>query len=247
MRAQTPTIRLWLTEPGRKTALAQVTAVRGDAFRLDRSLYCPRSRTYRHPQDPDHGVIWTPDGEKRRLVSVYEDAGLWHRLRGATPAVGDTLRCHLEVSRREETARGHLALHLLLHALPRDAGGLDEDPEVRGGGHVRFTFDVSWIDPKILKAWRDAALALASRDLPLSRIHVTDTEVPHRLTPQPFSDGILWPGPVTTKEAFLIDGVGAYPCDGTLPERTGAVKDLVVRAAHPDRRGRLVVVFQSGP
>lgn len=241
------TERLWLSEPRRKTALVEVTAAQRDVFQVDRSLFCPKSRTYRHPQPSDQGVVWTPDGEKRKLVTVFEDdRGLWHRLRGATPSVGDRLQCHLDPDRRETIARGHTAMHLLIHTLPRAAGRFAEDPEVRGGGHVRFTFDVPWIPPPDLSSWRSAALALIQQDRPLQRIHVVDTEVPHKLRAQPFAEA-PYPGPVTTREAVAIEGVGALPCDGTHLERTGGIGGLVVPEAHPDRQGRMVVVFRALP
>lgn len=240
------TERLWLSEPRRKTSIGTVTAVRGEAFQLDRSLFAPKSRTYRHPQQADHGTVWTADGEKRRLVTVFErDGGLWHRLRGATPRVGDPIRCHLDVERREETERAHTAMHLVLHTWPHEAGQLAADPEVRGGGHFRLTCTAHWIAPPVLSSWREAALRLVQQDRPITRTHVSDEVLAHRVTPQPFADGARFPGPETTRECIAIDRVGVLPCDGTHLGRTSGVGGLVVQKAHPDREGRMVLVWRS--
>src|ERR1051326_5695456 len=110
------TERLWVTEPRRATALSKVTAVRGHAFALDRSLFAPTSVLHRHPQPQDMGTIWL-GGEKRRLERTFlKDGALWHQLRGTVPTVGEQAQCQLDADRRLLASRAHTALHLLLAA-----------------------------------------------------------------------------------------------------------------------------------
>jgi len=240
------TERLWLTEPRRRTAIAHVTAVRGDWFLLDRSLYCPRSHAYRHPQVADRGVLWRQNGEKRNVAGVTDQDGLlWHRTEGATPALGERVQCHLDAGRRAGTERAHTALHLLLHTLPPGVGRLVADPEVRGGGHIRLALDGPLAAPETLARWRQAVLGLVGDDRPVARIHVADAEVANGLRPQPFIDQ-PYPGPPETKEAVRIEGVGALPCDGTHADRTSVVRDLLLAERHA-RRGVAVLVWRLQP
>lgn len=243
------TERLWLTEPVRKTSIAEVVEVRGDRFRLDRSLYCPKSRAYRHPQRPDRGVVWLPNGEKRKLRTVFErDGALWHRLRDAVPNTGDRLQCHLDVPRREETARTHTALHLLVSAVVADRGpALAKDPEVQGGGTARVTFASPYIKPDTLAGWVQQVRRWTRADLPVHREPVTRDVAVHRLTAQPFDPPEPYPGPETTLESVFVDKVGGLPCDGTHAARTGDLGEFSFRHAHPTKAGGFLVVLHVAP
>ncbi len=233
--------RLWETEPRRRTCLATVTAVSGDAFTLDSCLFRPRTRAYRHGQRADQGTVWIR-GEKRRLTTVYEQkAQVWHRLRGTVPQVGDQLNCHLDAQRRDEDSRAHTALHLMLAALQRQAGArLAADPEVKGGGKFRIDLAEAFVAPKVLagalaqvNAWVDANHAV-------HRFHVARDEAIHHLDPQPFADE-PYPGPPTSLSAVEIEGVCRYPCDGTHAARTQDVGRVVLRVAKPGKLGFTLV------
>ncbi len=234
--------RLWETEPRRRTCLARVTAVRGDAFTLEPSLYRPRSSVYRHGQRADQGTVWVA-GEKRRLVTVFEERGdVWHRLRGTVPTVGDQINCHLDAARRDEDSRAHTALHLMLAALGRLGGpALARDPEVKGGGRFRLDLAEAYVAPKLLAAAVAQVNAWIAADVPIQRFHAARDEAVHRLTPQRFLDQEAFPGPPTSLSCVEIEGVCSYPCDGTHAGRTSDVGRVGLREARPGAHGFLII------
>jgi Ser-tRNA(Ala) deacylase AlaX len=223
--------KLWLTDPRRRTALAKVTRVKGGAFALDRCLFAPTSHLHRHPQPKDVGTVWF-EGEKRILVDVRErDGFVWHRLRGFTPPVGAQLNCHLDADRRLAASRAHTAMHLLVRAL---GATMVRDPEVKGGGHFRLELDAP-IPAK------DLAQALAQANAWVAEGHrVTREHLPrsaaHLIDAQRFQPPDPHPGPEVLTVA-RIDGVCAYPCDGTHVDNTRDVGRIVIVEAH----GRVVV------
>ena len=221
------TERLWLTQPARRTTPAVVTMVKGPRFVLDRGLFAPRSRTYRHPQPPDEGTMWRANGEKRRLAGVVEEKGLlWHRLEGVVPALGEKLTCHLDVERRETTSRAHTALHLLLHALGPGGPRLVADPEVKGGGTIRLTLAPK-PDPRARVGEALARVkALIAEDRPITPLAVPRDLARHRLMPQPFVPDDPFPGPPDLLHGVEIAGVGALPCDGVHVTRTSGVHEV---------------------
>lgn len=241
--ADVATERLWLTQPARRTALAKVVAVRGDHFALDRSLFAPTSRAHRHPQPQDKGIVWVDGGEKRLLVEVQFRYGvLWHRLRGTRPVVGSTLNCQLDQDRRDQASRAHTAMHLLL-AASRFAGepapALLADPEVKGGASFRLEFERA-VAPTALAAWLAQANAWVREDKRVARDHVLRSLAPRTLDTQLFDPADPYPGPADVLDAVRIDGVAAYPCDGTHVERTGKVG--TVEIAHAKTVGRRFTV-----
>lgn len=231
--------RLWITDPRRKTCIARVTEVRADRFTVDRALFAPRSRACRHPQAPDKGTVWI-EGEKRRLEAIEEiDGRVWYRLRGTVPPLDAELQCELDQETRALTSRGHTAMHLLLAAFGElDAPPMVQDPEVKGDGHVRFTF--AWpAAPALLGAVIQRCQAVIDQDLPLQRAFAVRAEVERFLTPQRFQP----PDPVPGGDVLpvvRVPDVCAYPCDGTQVARTKDVGDVVVVHAQAGKDGFVV-------
>ena len=251
------TERLWLTEPRRATALAQVVAVRGHAFALDRSLFAPASKAHRHPQPADKGTVWL-DGEKRRLERVHlRDGVLWHELRGTTPKTGTKVQCHLDADRRLAASRAHTALHLLLAALyppssavpvPDEGAAtppMTRDPEVKGGGSFRLDLAAP-LPPRQLAAALAQARQWVEQDRRVAAEHVLREHAPKMLAPQRFRPPDPFPGPADVLDVVRIDGVAAFPCDGTHVERTGKVGPLSIAQAHGSGRGGYTVIGRVG-
>lgn len=241
-----PAELLWETEPGRSTALAEVVEVRGREFRLDRTLFRPKSRAYRHPQRADAGTVWVQGGDKRRLGSVFRRGGaIWHRLEGTPPEEGAELQLHLNRERRALDSRAHTALHLLLRAVTQLADvTLVADPEVKGGG--RFRLDLrSWeLTPDLLARAVERVGAWIDQDLPVERDYTARDAAEHRLDPQPFEEGARVPGPDTTLETVEVPNVCAYPCDGTHADRTSEVEDLLLREAQAREEGVWMLIAE---
>jgi len=243
-RAAPATERLWLTDPRRKTCLARVVGFRGDAVALDRSLFTPASHAYRHPQPADQGTAWW-EGEKRWVDRVWEwDGTLWHRLRGVVPPMGSELNLHLDPDRRQLASRAHTALHLLLKALAdAHAPPLAADPEVKGGGTARIELAGDLAPARLAQALARANQWVA-QDKPIERSFLPRDAAARLLDAQAFDPPDPFPGPADVLQVARIDGVCAYPCDGTHVERTSQVGRIVVTSARPGRGGRFVVALR---
>ncbi|HLF16692.1 MAG TPA: hypothetical protein VI796_04590, partial [Candidatus Thermoplasmatota archaeon] len=225
-----------------KTAIVRVTAVRGGAFTLDRSLFAPTSRSHRHPQPHDQGTVWW-EGEKRWLEKVVErDGGPWHRLHGVVPVVGAELNCHLDGERRLQASRAHTAMHLVLKALhAAGAPPLVADPEVKGGATFRLALAAAAL-PRLLAD----ALAQANRwigeDRKVVREHLPRGAEARLLDAQAFRPPDPYPGPASVLDVVRIEGVCGYPCDGTHVERTGAVGRIALAEARGGRGGGFTLI-----
>ncbi len=232
--------RLWLTEPRRTTCLCAVTAVRGERFAVDRALFAPRSRACRHPQYADEGVVWM-DGEKRRLQGVEDrDGTVWYRLRGTVPPVGAELNCQLDQDVRGRNDRAHTAMHLLVTALQEcGAPPMVADPEVKGGGNARLTFQRP-VARNVLAAAVGRVQQWVDADARVRRAWASRVEAERVCTVQHFAAPDPVPGgdPVPVVE---VEGVCVLPCDGTHVERTGRVGGFGIAHAAMGRDGFVVV------
>lgn len=237
--------RLWLTEPQRKTCLARVTKRRGRRFALDRALFRPKDTDYRHRQRADLGTIWVDGGDKHELASVFARGGeVWHRIDAPAPPVGTKIQCHLDQDRRELDSRVHTAMHLFLAAVhAMDGPPLAADPAVKGGGRFRVELATWRLDPEALAAWLERANQYIAQDVPVTRAYVPRDALEHKVDRQQFAeDGAIYPGPEGSLEVVEIEGICAYPCDGTHAERTGDLEELIIRDTHVHDDGRVVLV-----
>lgn len=219
------------------TCLAEVIDVRGDRFAVDRALFAPRSRACRHPEYADEGTVWI-EGEKRRLAGVEDqDDTVWYQLRGTTPAAGERLQCELDQDARDLRGRAHTAMHLFLCALAADAP-MVADPEVRGGGHFRLTFQWPVSGDALAGALRGVESSVAA-DTVVARAYVTKEKAHHTTTPQRFDP----PDPVPGPDVLPLVTVGGcvMPCDGTHVTRTSEVGGVVVAHARGGKEGFVVV------
>ncbi len=232
--------RLWITEPRRVTCLCTVTAVQGDRFVVDRALFAPRSRAVRHPQYADAGTVWW-DGEKRRLASVEDrDGTVWYRLRGTVPEVGVELQCQLDQDIGDLNDRAHTAMHLLIAALQQaGAPPMTADPEVKGGGNARLTFQRP-VARNVLAAAVQRVTQWIQADVPVQRAWATRAEAERFATVQNFSPFDPVPGgdPVPL---VRIEGVCVFGCDGTHADRTGRVGGFGIGHAAQGKEGFVVV------
>lgn len=228
---------LWLQEPARRTCLAKVEAVRGPAFVLDRTLFCPGTSEYRHPQPADRGEVWV-GGDKRWLRRVAWHRGeLRHELDGAVPRKGEQLRCHLDVERREAIEDAHTAMHLVLSALARERGiVLTDSAHVQGGRHFALVVRADTFEPKGIAEALARANEAGARKLEVTIEHGPRDGL-HGVDAQPFRDKIEFPGPEATLRIVRIGDASALPCDGTLRTTTHGLGRIVLQATRPDALG----------
>lgn len=228
---------VWMQEPQRRTCNATVTAVRGAAFVLDRTVFCPGASAYRHPQPADRGEAWL-GGDKRWLQRVGWHRGeLLHWLDGATPRKGDAVRCHLDVARREAAEDAHTAMHLVVSALARARSAvLTDQARVQGGRHFSLAVRKDTFRPQAVAEALEAANGAAARRLEVRIEHATRDAL-HDVDAQPFHDKAEFPGPDATLRIVRVGDASALPCDGTLRSTTVGLGRVVLQAHRPDALG----------
>ncbi|MBI4392269.1 MAG: hypothetical protein HY556_00525 [Euryarchaeota archaeon] len=227
------TALLYLDEPQRRTCNAKVEAIRGVSFTLDKTIFSPGTSLYRHPQPPDRGEAWI-GGDKRRLSRIsWRRDELLHALDGAVPKIGDTLRLHLDVERRERIERTHTAMHLILSVMCRTTKVvLTESAHVQGGGHFAIRIQRVGFSPALAAKWLEAANGFAAKKL-LVRIEYRTRPALRDVDAQCFSDEVTHPGPEEGLRIVRVGDASALPCDGTLASTTKGMGRVVLQSARP--------------
>jgi len=225
---------LYLEHPSRRAALAKVTALRGEAFLLDRSLFHPGTSAYAHPQPADRGEVWL-GGDKRNLRRASWDRGeLRHALDGAVPERGQPVRCLLDAERRARVEAAHTAMHLVLSALARGSRVvLAAPPRVQAHAQFRLALRAEGFVLEVLAEALGAANGAVSRKLEVHVEHTTRDAIRH-VDAQPLPDGPGFPGPDDVLRIVRIGEASALPCDGTFLTTTaglGRITAPVVRRA----------------
>ena len=95
---------------------AEVTAVDGDRIRLDRTAFYPGGGG----QPADTGVLTFRGQDVRVVASSKDDGGIWHRVEGAPPIVGERVAGRVDRQRRLQLMRTHTAMHILCGVIWRD-------------------------------------------------------------------------------------------------------------------------------
>jgi Ser-tRNA(Ala) deacylase AlaX len=227
------TARLYLEDPRRKTALAAVTGHAAGGFLLDRTVFHAADPRYHHAQPCDRGHV-IADGHKLKVHKVGWDKGrLVHRTHGPLPAVGAKAQLHLDAPRREQQARAHTLMHVLLAAL---AGGeVLAQPEVVGGGEVRLVARVRG-DAALVEA---RARRIVESRAPIEARWAPREDVAKLVTPQGAPLDTIAPGEPTIRVVRIGDA-SLLPCDAPLVERASDVGEWRMDPPLPARDGGAV-------
>lgn len=221
-----PTQRLYLEDPTRKTALATVTGHAAGGFTLDRTVFFASDKRYHHEQPEDRGHLLA-EGHKLKVPRVFwDDRGrLVHRTSGPLPGVGAKAQLHLDAERRALQARAHAAMHLLISAVVEARGEHLAPPRVVGGGevrlHTRFRETPAQAIPRVLEAVKGA---IARRGDIVASWAPRD-EAAKRVTHHAVAFDEIAPGEPTLR-LVAIGTACVLPCDAPLPVNTREIGDV---------------------
>jgi len=161
---------LYQTDAYLKEFEAEVQAVEGQEFSLDRTAFYPGGGG----QPSDHGVLQREGIESQVLGVRKSGADVWHRIDSGILKPGDRIHASLDWDRRYNLMRTHTAMHILCGVVWRDYGasvtGGNMEP---GRGRMDFEFErmqkelVEEIEAKInaeVQAARDLRVAILPRD-----------------------------------------------------------------------------------
>lgn len=236
MALPSPTERLYLEEPRRKTAHAVVSGHAAGGFLLDRTIFHASGAEYRHAQPCDLGHV-LGEGHKLKLDKVHWDRGrLVHKTSGPLPKVGEKAVLHLDAPRRDVQARAHAAMHLVAAATVDLMGTLLDVPSVVGGGevrvHARFREAPATALPKVVaraQSWID-------RRLPVAHQWAARDDAARLVTHHLLALDAVAPGEPTLRLARIGDAV-TVPCDAPLPEHAWEIGRLKLTMAQPKAEG----------
>ena len=217
-----PTELLFRAEPYTRTCEARVSAVDGEAVRLDRTVFYPEGGG----QPGDTGILRTEDGTEiavrnTRKGEVADDVLHLIDPDSTPPAPGSRVVAELDWERRYRHMRMHTCLHLLSAVIdaPVTGGQLSEE---KG----RLDFDV---DTKLDKAAvQDELNALIARDFAVAARWISD----EALAAQPELVKTMRVKPPSGQgrvRVIDVDGIDLQPCGGTHVARTGEIGPVIVR------------------
>lgn len=242
-----PTQRLYWEDPRRKTALAQVSGHAAGGFLLDRSVFHAPHPDYHHRQPSDRGHVLV-EGNKVKVNKVGVTRGLLvHRTPAEKlPPVGGKAQLHLDADRRDEQARAHTVMHLLVQALAEQRAILLAMPEVVGGGsvnaHAQFRDAPQVALPRLLAR---------VQQLVDQRMDVTPQWAPRDdaaalVTHHPVALDAVMPGEPTLR-LVRIGEACCLPCDAPLVGNTRDIGPVVMGAPRIAREGVRFQMRVSAP
>jgi misacylated tRNA(Ala) deacylase len=162
------TERIYARDGDATTMEATVVDVVGDAVLLDRTVFYPGGGG----QPYDLGTI---DG--LRVVEVFADArGVWHRVEGEPPAVGDPVTGIIDTERRRTFSRMHTVKHVLMGVI-RDLF----DAPASGGASIsleecRIDFDLPGWEPDYRQMIEEGLARELAADHPIEISFLTRAE-----------------------------------------------------------------------
>lgn len=209
---------------------ATVTAIDGQGFQLDRTVFYPTGGG----QPGDTGRLTRSDGSASTIVNTVKGDGpedIVHLLEdGATvPAVGETVQVEIDWDRRHRLMRMHTGMHLLSAILPYPVTGGSV-----GDGKGRLDFDIpeATLDKDAITAELNR---LISEDHPVAPRWVTDDEL--TANPDLVKTMAVKPPMGLGKVRLIdIDGLDLQACGGTHVARTGEIGAMRVRKI--EKKGR---------
>jgi len=95
---------------------ADIVQVEGDRVRLDRTAFYPGGGG----QPADTGVLRAQAAVMKVVALAKGEAGIWHQVDGAPPAVGAQVHGQVDWERRLQLMRTHTAMHILCGVIWRD-------------------------------------------------------------------------------------------------------------------------------
>ena len=217
-----PTELLFRAEPYTRACEATVSAVDGEAVRLDRTVFYPEGGG----QPGDTGILRTDDGTEIAVRNTRKgETGddVLHLIDpdSTPPAPGSRVVAELDWERRYRHMRMHTCLHLLSAVIDAPVTGGQLSAE-KG----RLDFDV---DTKLDKAAvQDELNALIARDFPVAARWISD----EALTAQPELVKTMRVKPPSGQgrvRVIDVDGIDLQPCGGTHVARTGEIGPVIVR------------------
>ena len=217
-----PTELLFRVEPYTRTCEARVSAVDGEAVRLDRTVFYPEGGG----QPGDTGILRMDDGTEIAVRNTRKGEGADNVLHlidpdSAPPAPGSRVVAELDWERRYRHMRMHTCLHLLSAVIDAPVTGGQLSAE-KG----RLDFDV---DTKLDKAAvQDELNALIARDFAVAARWISD----EALAAQPELVKTMRVKPPSGQgrvRVIDVDGIDLQPCGGTHVARTGEIGPVIVR------------------
>lgn len=108
---------LYLADSKVSNAHAVVTAIHGNWASFDRTIFCPHSHEYLHPQPGDDGFIEVNGITIPVTALVLQGGEILHELKGTIPQKGAEVLMRLSWHYRLKSMKLHTGMHLLVGAL----------------------------------------------------------------------------------------------------------------------------------
>jgi misacylated tRNA(Ala) deacylase len=222
---------------------ATVIAVEDSKVALDQTIAYPTGGG----QPGDQGVVELASGERLAFTDTTKDKStaspplIWHHIPGATLAVGDRVRLHLDWQRRHQHMRFHTCMHVLCSVVkaPVTGGQIQQDR-----ARLDFDIDMSLLDATAIAA---AVNRITSQDIATRTLLVSDADLdahPEWVKTMSVSP----PRGVGLIRLLEIPGVDLQPCGGTHVRHLNEIGPIeVLRIRNEGKRNKRVEIGFVNP
>lgn len=217
---------------------AKVVRVFDDYVVLDRTSFYARGGG----QEPDHGTI-----AGFNVVDVDKHANIIvHKLEGEVPKQGDTVKCKLDVTRRQNITKNHTSTHII-NASSRSVLGswIWQHSAFKEDDHARLdiTHHSSLTDEQVRKI-EDAANKMVKENLPVNIEYFDRGTAEQKYGFRIYQGGVV---PVKSVRIVSIADKDIEACGGTHVKRTGDIELIKITKTKRIQDGVVRLEFVSGP
>jgi alanyl-tRNA synthetase len=217
---------------------AKVIRVFDDYVVLDRTSFYARGGG----QEPDHGSI-----AGFKVVDVDKHANIIvHKLEGGVPKEGDTVKCKLDVTRRQNITKNHTSTHII-NASSRSVLGswIWQHSAFKEDDHARLdiTHHSSLTDEQVKKI-EETANKMVKENLPVNIEYFDRGTAEQKYGFRIYQGGVV---PVKSVRIVSIADKDIEACGGTHVKKTGDIELIKITKTKRIQDGVVRLEFVSGP
>lgn len=237
---------LYLNDSKLSDARAVVTATHGNWVSFDRTIFCPHSHEYLHPQPGDDGHIEVSGITIPVTALVLQGGEILHELKGAIPPKGAEVHMRLSWHYRLKSMRLHTAMHILIGTLKQH---FNADPLV--GNHkteIMDGFGQVYVPQElhsdnVLKKLERAVNQTIQNGKKITTSYVSTKDLPgYNCLEEPRLKKLQ--GRQQDLRITTIDSIGSALCDGTFVNNTGEIDGRFTITTIEAKKSGTKIIFQ---
>lgn len=237
---------LYLADSKVASAQAQVTAIHGNWVSFDKTIFCPHSHEYLHPQPGDDGHIEVKGITIPVTALVLQGGEILHELKGPIPPKGAEILMKLTWHYRLKSMKLHTAMHILIAELKQH---FNSDPlvgnhktEIMDGFGQVYVPQELHSDTVLKKLERSVNQVIQnSKNIKISTIPHADISS-YNCMEEPRIKKLN--GKQQELRMITIETLGSTLCDGTFLHNTGEIDGRFTITTIEAKKSGTKIIFQ---